>query len=43
MPAKGCYRNAVVESFLATLKHELGLNDDAETLNSPQHLIRKLA
>jgi hypothetical protein len=36
MSAKGCYRNnAVVESFLSTLKHELVLNDDAETLNTP--------
>ena len=44
MSAKSCYRNnAVVESFLFTLKHELILNDDAETLNCPQQLIRKLA
>jgi putative transposase len=45
MSAKGCYRNnAVVESFLSNLKHELVLNDDAETLNNPpQQLIRKLA
>ena len=44
MSAKGCYRNnAVVESFLSILKHELDLNDDAESLNCPQQLIRKLA
>jgi len=35
MSAKSCYRNnAVVESFLVTLKHELILNDDAETLRN---------
>jgi hypothetical protein len=32
-----------VESFFYTLKHELGLNDDARTLNSPQDLFRDLA
>ena len=41
MSAKGCYRkNAVLECFLSTLKHELVLNNDAETLNYPQQLIR---
>ena len=34
-----CWDNAVAESFFSTLKHELGLDDDAETLNSPQQLI----
>jgi transposase InsO family protein len=44
MSAKGCcWDNAVVESFFSTLKHELGLDDDAETLNSPQQLIREMA
>ena len=44
MSAKGCcWDNAVVESFFSTLKHELGLDDDAEILNSPQQLIRHLA
>ena len=44
MSAKGCcWDNAVVESFFSTLKHELGLDDDAEGLNSPQQLIRHLA
>jgi transposase InsO family protein len=44
MSAKGCcWENAVVESFFSTLKHELGLDDEAEILNSPQHLIRQLA
>ena len=44
MSAKGCcWDNAVVESFFSTLKHELDLDDDAETLSSPQQLIRHLA
>ncbi len=44
MSAKGCcWDNAVVESFFSTLKHELGLDDDARTLISPQQLIRDLA
>ncbi len=43
MSAKGCYRNAVVDSFLSSLQHELVLNDDAEIQNSPQQLIRKFA
>jgi transposase InsO family protein len=44
MSAKGCcWDNAVVESFFSTLKNELGLDDDAEILNSPQQLIRHLA
>ena len=44
MSAKGCcWDNAVVESFFSTLKHELGLDDDAEILNSPQQLISHLA
>jgi transposase InsO family protein len=44
MSAKGCcWDNAVVESFFSTLKHELGLDDDAVLLNSPQQLIRHLA
>ena len=44
MSAKGCcWDNAVVESFFSTLKHELGLDDNAEILNSPQQLIRHLA
>ncbi len=38
-----CWDNAVVESFFSTLKHELGLDDDAVSLNSPQQLIRHLA
>ena len=32
-----------MESFFATLKHELCLDDDAEILNSPQQLSRHLA
>ena len=44
MSAKGCcWDNAVVESFFSTLKHEMGLDDDAVTLNSPQQLIRQFA
>jgi transposase InsO family protein len=44
MSLKGClWDNAVVESFFSTLKHELDLDDDAVTLNSPQQLIRLLA
>ena len=44
MSAKGCcWDNAVVESFFSTIKHELDLDDDAETLKSPQQLIRHLA
>jgi putative transposase len=38
-----CWDNAVVESFFSTLKHELDLDDDAETLKNPQKLIRQLA
>jgi transposase InsO family protein len=44
MSARGCcWDNAVAESFFSTLKHELGLDDDAETLNSPQQLLSRLA
>jgi putative transposase len=44
MSAKGCcWDNAVVESFFSTIKLELDLDDDAETLKSPQQLIRHLA
>ena len=44
MSAKGCcWDNAVLESFFSTLKHELGLNDAARILSSPQQLIRDLA
>ena len=44
MSAKGCcWDNAVVESFFSTLKHEPGLDDAAEILNSPQQLIRQMA
>ncbi len=32
-----------MESFFSTLKHELDLDDDAETMKSPQQLIRQLA
>ena len=39
----GPWVNAVVESFFSTLKHELDLDDDAEILQSPQHLMRHLA
>ena len=38
-----CWDNAVVESFFSTIKHEMGLDDDAKTLLSPQQLIRDLA
>ena len=38
-----CWDNAAVESFFSTLKHELELDDDAATLNSPQQLIRHLS
>jgi transposase InsO family protein len=44
MSTKGCCRdNTLVESFFSTPKHELELDDDAVTLNSPQQLIRHLA
>ena len=44
MSANDCCRdNAVVESFFSPLKHELELDADAVTLNSPQQLIRHLA
>ena len=44
MSAKGCcWDNAVVESLFSTLKHELGLDDDAETRISPRQLQRELA
>ena len=44
MSAKGCcWDNAVVESFFSTLKHELGLDDDAQILKSSQQLIRHMA
>ncbi len=44
MSAKGyCWDKTVVESFFSTLKHELGLDDEAKILNSPQQLIRHLA
>jgi len=43
MSAKGCcWDNAVVGSFFSTLKHKLGLDDDAEILNRPQQLIREM-
>jgi hypothetical protein len=38
-----CLDNAVVESSSSSRKHELNLDDDAKTLNSPQDLIRDLA
>jgi putative transposase len=44
MSAKGCcWDNAVVESFFSTLKHELGLDDDAEVLLSYLQLQSRLA
>jgi putative transposase len=44
MSAKGCcWDKAVVESFFSTLKHDLELDDNAATLNTPQQLIRHLA
>jgi transposase InsO family protein len=44
MSAKGCcWDNAVAESFFSTLKHELGLDDAAQALLSPQQLLRQLA
>lgn len=44
MSAKGCcWDNAVVESFFSTPKNELGLNDEAQILKSPQQLIMQLA
>ena len=43
MSAKGCCSdNAVMESFFSALKHELGLDNDSEILNSPLPLIRHL-
>ncbi len=33
----------MAESFFSTLKHELGLDDDAVLMNSPHQLIRHLA
>ncbi len=44
MSAKGCcWDNAVVESFFSTLKLELDLDDNQDTLISPQRLQRDLA
>jgi transposase InsO family protein len=44
MSAKGCcWDNAVVESFFSTLKLELDLDDNQDTLISPQKLQRDLA
>jgi len=44
MSAKGCcWDNAVVESFFSTLKLELDLDDNRDTLISPQQLQRDLA
>ena len=44
MSAKGCcWDNAVVESLFSTLKHELGLDDDAVARISTQRLQRDLA
>jgi putative transposase len=44
MSAKGCcWDNAVVESFFSTLKVELDLDDNRDTLISPQQLQRDLA
>jgi putative transposase len=44
MSAKGyCWDNPVVESFFSTLKNELDLDDDAETLLSSQQLQSRLA
>jgi transposase InsO family protein len=45
MSAKGCcWDNAVVESLFSTLKHELGLDDDAGKIRpSPKELQRDLA
>jgi transposase InsO family protein len=40
MSAKGCWDNAVVESFFSTLKHELDLDVDVGLLSIPQQLIR---
>jgi transposase InsO family protein len=43
MSAKGCcWDNAVVESFFSTLKVELDLDDNRDTLISPQQLQRDL-
>jgi transposase InsO family protein len=44
MSAKGCcWDNAVVESFISTLKLEQGLDDNRDTLMSPQQLQRDLS
>jgi transposase InsO family protein len=44
MSAKGCcWDNAVEESFFSTLKFELDLDDDAETLFNPAQIQRSLA
>ncbi|QNI64119.1 DDE-type integrase/transposase/recombinase [Synechococcus sp. A15-44] len=44
MSAKGCcWDNAVVESLFSTLKHELGLDDDAVDRIAPKRLQRDLA
>ncbi len=44
MSTKGCYwDNTVMESFFSTLKHELDLDDDTETLMSSQQLQSRLA
>jgi putative transposase len=44
MSGKGCcWDNAVVESLFSTLKHELGLDDDAVDRIAPKRLQRDLA
>jgi putative transposase len=44
MSAKGCcLDNAVVKSFFSTLKHEYGLDSDAEDLFASQQLQSQLA
>lgn len=43
MSSKGsCWDRAVEESFFATLKQELGLDDDVKGLNTSQQLQHKL-
>ena len=44
MSGKGnCWDNAVVESFFSTLKLELDLDENAQNLRPPRHILRDLA
>jgi putative transposase len=44
MSAKGyCWDNAVAQSFFSILKHEVGVDNAAQALLSPQQLLRQLS